>query len=100
MTEMQQILNKLEELEKGQKQIVTRLDTIETGQESIKTELHDTKKELTTKIDAVKEDTEAIRASLDIGTGSLSDNIYYLQHKLFNLEKEVDKLKRTQFEAK
>ena len=111
MNEMQQILDYLKKLDErmsslehthklAQASVVTRLSVIENGQESIKTELHNTRKELTAKIEAVKTDTEAIRASLEVGTGSFIDDIKYLQHKIFKLEQRAEKLEQASHTAK
>jgi hypothetical protein len=90
MNETQQILNAIRDVEI---RLMARLDSLEDGQKSIRSEmatkadLQSTRKELTAKIDAVKADTEAIRASLDTGTGSLYDDIKFLYYKVGKIEK-------------
>ena len=92
MNEMQQILEAIKRLEKGQESIIAVMAT--------KTDLQNVKEELTIKIEAVKADTEAIRASLEVGAGSLSDDIKYLQLKIFKLEQETEQLKQASHTAK
>jgi len=86
MNEMQQILEAIKRIEKNQESIRAEMAT--------KADLQNVKEELTTKIDAVKADTEAIRASLEVGTGSFIDDIEYLQHKIFKLEQRAEKLEQ------
>ena len=91
MNDTQQILEAIKDVEI---RLAARLDNLEDGQKSIRAEmatkadLQNTKKELTAKIDAVKEDTEAIKASLDVGSGSLLEDIKHLYYKIGKIEQK------------